>query len=721
MRLRGAGAALLLAAALLPAAGRTAEVGAPVSFKADTLAHDRENGLVTARGNVEIRRGGRVLRADEVVYDQPADRLRAQGGVSLRDASGDVIFADRADITGDLKDGVAERIRVRLADESRFSAESARHSDGVRTELRRAVYTPCRPCPEDPERTPSWRLRADKVVRDRTTGEVVYRDATLELWGIPVFHTPYLEQSDPGVGRKTGLLTPTFGHKDDFGLMARLPVFFDIAPDRDATVTPVLTSGEGIFGLFEYRHRFAGGMFSGQGSLARGEAQIGGADARGHFDGRLRLDVDDFWRAGVDASLVSDDTYLGRYDLSSAKTLTSNLFVERFGERGYFAANAYRFQGLRREDRQKTIPLVLPEIEYAYLGAPDRLGGRADIDANFRMLVRETGGNSALLSLDSGWTRPHTAADGQILTAFARLRTDLYWAEGGGRTESGTAAPSRLDGRVFPQLGLDWRYPFVRFGGGYEATITPVAGAVAGPRLGDVVSIADEDGPLPELTDMNVFDRSRASGRDLIEDGQRLYYGAEARLLTAGGAGGTAFFGQSYRIGGNGEPWPEGSGLKNDLSDLVGRLAFDLGARGGISYRVRLDKDDLSVERSELGFDFGLARLRLAGDYLRRAGRQAVERLDDREELTLRLTAGLGGGVRLVGSMRRDLYAGRAVGQEIGLDYRDDCMTARLSFSRDFTRDRDIRPTDSVFLRIGLDTLGSAFGRAALGRGQTGR
>lgn len=715
MRLRGAGAALLLAAALLAAAGRAAEADAPVSFKADTLTHDREKGLVTARGNVEIRRGGRVLRADEVVYDRPADRLRAQGGVSLRDATGDVIFADRADVTGDLKDGVAERIRIRLADESRFSAESARHSNGVRTELRQAVYTPCRLCPEDPEGTPSWRVRADRVVRDRTTGEVVYRDATLELWGLPVFHTPYLEQSDPSVGRKTGLLTPTFGHKDDFGLMARLPVFFDIAPDRDATVTPVFTSGEGIFSLFEYRHRFAGGMFSGQGSLAGGEAQLGGADARGHFDGRLRLDIDDSWRAGADASLVSDDTYLGRYDLSSAKTLTSNLFVERFGERGYFAANAYRFQGLRREDRQKRLPLVLPELEYVHLGAPDRLGGRADIDANFRMLVRETGGNSALLSLDGGWTLPHTAADGQILTAFARLRADLYWAE------SGTATPSRLDKRVFPQLGLDWRYPFVRSGDGYEAIVSPVAGAVAGPRLGDAVSIADEDGPLPELTDMNVFDRSRASGRDLVEDGQRLYYGAEARLLTAGGAGGSAFFGQSYRIGGNGEPWPEGSGLKDDLSDLVGRLALDFGAQGKISYRVRLDKDDLSVERSELGFDFGLGRLRLDGDYLRRAGREAGERLDDREELTLRLTAGLGGGVRLVGSMRRDLFAGRAVSQGIGLDYRDDCLTARLSFTRDFTRDRDIRPTDSVFLRIGLDTLGSAFGRAELRRGQPGR
>lgn len=715
MRLRGAGAALLLAAALLAAGGRAAEADAPVSFKADTLTHDREKGLVTARGNVEIRRGRRVLRADEVVYDRPADRLRAQGGVSLRDASGDVIFADRADVTGDLKDGVAERIRIRLADESRFSAESARHSDGVRTELRQAVYTPCRLCPEDPEGTPSWRVRADRAVRDRTTGEVVYRDATLELWGLPVFHTPYLEQSDPSVGRKTGLLTPTFGHKDDFGLMARLPVFFDIAPDRDATVTPVFTSGEGIFGLFEYRHRFAGGMFSGQGSLAGGEAQLGGADARGHFDGRLRLDIDDSWRAGADASLVSDDTYLGRYDLSSAKTLTSNLFVERFGERGYFAANAYRFQGLRLEDRQKRLPLVLPELEYVHLGAPDRLGGRADIDANFRMLVRETGGNSALLSLDGGWTLPHTAADGQILTAFARLRADLYWAE------SGTVTPSRLDKRVFPQLGLDWRYPFVRSGDGYEAIVSPVAGAVAGPRLGDAVSIADEDGPLPELTDMNVFDRSRASGRDLVEDGQRLYYGAEARLLTAGGAGGSAFFGQSYRIGGNDEPWPEGSGLKDDLSDLVGRLALDFGAQGKISYRVRLDKDDLSVERSELGFDFGLGRLRLDGDYLRRAGREAGERLDDREELTLRLTAGLGGGVRLVGSMRRDLFAGRAVSQGIGLDYRDDCLTARLSFTRDFTRDRDIRPTDSVFLRIGLDTLGSAFGRAELRRGRSER
>ncbi len=682
----------------------------PVLFKSDSLSYDRERETVTARGNVEIIRDERILRADQVVYDRKADRVTATGNVSILEPSGDVMFADSFEVSGDLKDGVAEGIRLRFADDARLDAAGGRRVGGTRTELDRAVYSPCPLCEDDPTKPPTWQVKADRVVHDRTAKEVVYRDATLEMWGVPVLYMPYLSHSDPTVKRKTGVLAPVFGRDTALGLTAQLPVFINIAPNKDATLTPIITSKEGAVGLLAYRHRFVGGQFSGEGSLTEASTQTRSSAIRGHFDGGIRYDIDDSWRTGLDIAFASDDTYLGRYDFSSEKTLTSNLFVERFGGRSYFAANAYRFQGLRESDAQKTIPLVLPEIDYSFFGAPDRLGGRLSVDANLRALVRDTGGQSVRLSLDNGWTLPYTTADGQRLTLFARLQSDGYWLKDQPDPDDPGRRFQGFSGRLFPQVGLDWRYPLVRQGRWFSEVLEPVVGIIAAPDGGNPSKVPNEDSLDLELNETNVFSRSRLTGLDLVENGQRAYYGAQLRLIAPNGQGATAFLGQSYRIGGS-DLFPVGSGLEDDLSDIVGRFSLDAGKLARILYRFRLDGEDITADRNELEADIGTDDLRLSGNYLFIRGQPTPGGVADREEVSLRLAARIAGNMRLVGSTRRDIAAKRALRHRVEVGYEDDCFAVTLSFTRDFTEDRDIRPTDSVSLRINLRTLGSAGGR----------
>lgn len=673
----------------------------PVSIRADEVTHSRSGEVVTATGNVEIARDGLVLRAQRVLYDKTADRMSAAGNVVLVNPSGDAFYADTVEISGDLKDAVANGIRVRLRDKSRFASEAGRLIGGTRTEFDTAVYTTCPVCKDDPAGAPPWRIRAQEVVRDTDKETIAYRNAVLEVWGVPVLYTPYFEQPDVGVKRKTGMLVPTFGSHGDLGMIARVPVFLEIAPDKDATFTPILTENEGGVGLVEYRQRFHGGSLRAEGSVTSGSTETEYRTLRGHFDVGINYDIDSNWRSGATVSVASDDTYLGRYEFSDDRTLTSNVFLEGFFGRNYAAGNLYRFQGLRPTDDSNTIPLVMPELDFSMLSARDRLGGRFGIDGNVRSLVRSVGPDSVRMSLDTGWQLPYTSPRGQRLNLFARLQTDGYWIDDLDDGDKPGERTADVTGRAFPQAGLDWRYPLVRHSGGFSQIVEPIMGFVVAPRGGNSDRIPNEDSLDLELDDTNVFDRSRATGLDLVENGKRMYYGLQGRLLGHRRVEANAFLGQSYRFGGS-ELFPAGAGLDEDFSDVVGRV--ELGYREYLRflYRFRYDYERLRSRRDEVGASFGPDAFRVSADYLFIDRQPAPSGIEDRREINLGFDAKVTDSVTLRGETQRDLQAGRYLWHRGEIGYRADCYDISFNFERSMTRDRDIRPANTFLLRVGL-------------------
>ncbi|MEL0107198.1 MAG: LptA/OstA family protein, partial [Rhodospirillaceae bacterium] len=176
------------------------------TFSADRVRYDRELSVITATGNVEVIRASRTLRADTLSYNQKTDVVTASGNIALAEPSGEVMFAQYMELTGDFKDGIVEDIGILLSDGARFAAAGARRSNANIFELRNAVYSPCNLCEEDPTRPPLWQIKASKVVHDKNRQQIEYSDAWLEVFGVPVFYTPYLAHPDPTVKRRSGFM-----------------------------------------------------------------------------------------------------------------------------------------------------------------------------------------------------------------------------------------------------------------------------------------------------------------------------------------------------------------------------------------------------------------------------------------------------------------------------------------------------------------------------------
>jgi LPS-assembly protein len=672
-------------------------------FKADAVDHERELGLVIARGNVEIVHGDRILRADTVNYNQKEDIVTATGNVALMEGTGEVIFADHAELSGDLKDGIVENIRVLLSDNARIAAVGGRRTGGNVMEMRKAVYSPCQKCIAD---KPIWQVTAARIIHNKTAQEVEYRDAVLEFAGIPIFYTPYLSHPDPTVRRQSGFLTPSLGNDSNLGFVLETPYYFAISPDKDATFRPIITSDEGPVIAGEYRQRFAHGVLKAQASGTIGSSTNDSTTERGHLFTEARFDLDPTWRTGADIALTSDDTYLQRYGFSSADTLTNHLIVEGFREDSYAVAQAYHWRGLRAEDDPGNTPIVTPTLDFNAYSEPGVAGGRWRVDANALVLTRTSGTDSRRLSLTTGWELPHIARTGEIYHLYADLQTDAYFSSGvqvPGRAAGDLS--SGFSGRAFPRIGLDWRFPFARSGGPLTQILEPVAGIMLAPNGGNPEEISNEDSQDLEFDDTNLLSRNRFTGLDRVEGGKRVYYGLQMAVYGTNGYT-DAFIGQSYRLRRD-STFDERSGLADHFSDIVGRVNIRPSAPVSLQYRFRLDKDDFSPSRNELSSSIGPPAFRLNVDYGFFDESSGSGEFSNREEITFGFTSQVTPEWKIGASTRRDLEANDSLNHLMFVEYECDCFTTRIDFRRTFTQDRDIQPSDSFFIRLIFKTLGS--------------
>jgi len=682
----------------------------PLLFSADELQTDQDLGLVVAKGHVEISQGLRTLLADTVTYNQRTDTVTASGNVSLLEPTGEILFADFMELTNRFEDGFMQDIRALLSDRSRLAANTGRRTGGNRLELRRGVYSPCDLCRDDPTQPPLWQMRAEQIVRDEQQHIVEYRDATLEIGGVPVLYLPYLSHPDPTIKRQSGFLAPTFGNSSTLGGHATIPYFWAIANDRDATFVPIFTTGAGQVIDGQYRQRFSDGELKTSTSInwdPTGRAAPGTL-VRGHAFGSGVWDIDENWRSGFDLRRSTDQTYLRRFHFGGTENfLTNRAYGERFDQRSFLGINSYAFQTLRQGTNDSTQPIVMPVVDYNWLSQPDGYGGRFNIDANVLDLNRLKGTGSHRLSLGTGWTLPFYDSTGGVYALSTTVRGDSYYA-----TDLQIAPNERardgFAGRVFPQVSLQYRYPLVRRGANYSQTVEPIAMFVAGPKGGNPATIPNEDSLAFDFSDTDLFVPNRFDGLDRVDGGERVDYGLRAAVYGDKGGSTRMLVGQSYRLQNNGG-FVAGSGLEHKVSDIVGRVILSPSSYFDLIYRYRLDKDDLRSRRQEAGFSGGPDKLRLSANYVRLPPDLIGGDPTPREQISVGVTAGVSRYWTVSAATTRNLTSQLGVStisSALLATYRDECLSFTTSLSQSGTSDRDVKPGATLLFTLVFKNLG---------------
>jgi LPS-assembly protein len=693
--------------------------GKPLDFAADELTYDQNAETVTASGNVVMAYDGMLVHADQVIYNRNTGKVAVAGEIWAELSDGSIIRGQDLVIDERFENGVISNIGVILADNSRFAAAQGTLQGRNKTTLSRAVYSPCEVCGEDD--VPLWQVKAVRVVHDRGKKRVTYKSAWIEAFGVPVVYTPYFSHPDPTVHAASGFLAPDLGQSRALGLIMEIPYYWRIADNKDATITPIITTRESIVLSGEYRQHFGPGQMATSGSITNVDKRdefgnsLGRNEYRGHIFSRGKFEMGDplgvggDWQWRYDVGWTSDDTYLRRYRFSDMDTVVSEAAIERFGKRSYGAITAVGFQGLRVEDVSGLTPFVLPMAEYYYRSPPGFFGGSFEFNANALAITRLDGLDTRRLSTAGRWEVPFITEAGNIFTVGLSLRGDFYYVSDSANPDE--AAYAGRDGtsyRVLPQARLEWRRPMIRTGENTQQTLEPIMALVGGFNSGNPDEIPNEDSRIAGFDDTNLFADSRFTGLDRWEAGSRIDYGIRY------GVDGNSFsvrtlVGQSYRFYKDPEI-PDGTGLEGHFSDIVARVEATLSPYLDIIYRARIDNKDGKLRRNEVDAIMGPESFRVTLGYLDlKSGADEMDPtapLLPREEVRGAVAYKFSRYWQAIGSYIYDIGRDASVAARGGIIYEDECLRFGIVLDRRFTSDRDIRPDTSVILKIALKNLG---------------
>lgn len=297
-----------------------------------TIMADEVDGVnqksITAKGRVSVKQGTMEVTADIVTYDKETDTVTVPGKVTLN-RDGDVVSGVDLSLKVEEELGKIDQPsfffsrnpdRPSQRYEARGSARKMDFEGEDKERLYSALYTTCRPDQND------WYLKVSELSLDRGRNVGSAVNGVVEFKGVPILYLPYMTfplNSD----RKSGFLSPTFGSSSSGGLDLAIPYYWNIAPNRDATITPKIFTRRGM--QFGGEFRFMGDSYLGQ-----AEAEFLPNDRISDRD-RYLVSLRHYqnlgpwlrpgWSATLNAQKVSDDNYFRDLSTRIANTAQTNL------------------------------------------------------------------------------------------------------------------------------------------------------------------------------------------------------------------------------------------------------------------------------------------------------------------------------------------------------------------------------------------------------------
>jgi len=724
------------------------EDGDRVVFEADTVTRQSTESPVVAEGNVKAYYGERFITSDRIVYDPTTDIVTAIGNVSVTEADGQTYFADDVVLTGDMADGVINNFSALLEDDSRLASATLVKEGEERNILNRAVYTGCEVCEEDGSgKTPSWQVKALKVIQDKDDKVIRFRNAFFEVKGVPILYTPYLQIPDPTVKRQSGLLAPAFGTTTTQGAYLETPYYWAISDYQDFTFSPKFMEEQGVLFQGEYRiNNWRGGSVIQAGIIDANEDSeyfISGRSSgntpgtRFHIFGKGYQDYAENWRASFDANYVSDKRYLRTYDISRRgelaqveelfrpDRLNSEFKLQRRTDSSLFAVEGLAFQSLRNNEDNSFAAQGLPRIRYNGVFDMPAIGGQTTLNGQFLSLYRENGLKSHLTTVSADWERRFTTSNGHLFRVFGEVRGDVHSyrdLEAGNEVcnmanlnmaayqECIATLPIPEDGgstavsRFLPTAGVEWAYPLAKQTQNATYIVEPRIQLIASPEADYIGDILNEDSQYYEFDTTTLFTENKSAGYDIWEDGQRANVGLAATAIFDNGLSLEGEIGQQFRSEESSVYSAYGlqTGLGDTQSDIVGTFGVSWKEYINLENSFRLDKDDGTVRRAETQLSGAFGRVSGSASYLKVQQPDLAGLNQEEEFINATVKFDITEEWAIAAATIRDITAGENTREQLSLIYQDECTRIILGYRNDPRRDLGFDFDKSISIKVEL-------------------
>lgn len=582
---------------------------------------------------------------------------------------------------------------------SRGDAEAVLFEGQSKKRLKNARYTTCEAGVDD------WYIKANEIKLDDFTQSGTAKHARVEFKGVPLLYSPLMSFSFNNE-RKSGLLAPTVGSTSRSGFETLLPYYFNIAPDKDATVGLRYLSKRGMQaqGVF----RYLGENYSGTDSIEylhnddlTGEQRYFANINHSHLLGNG-------WSAGYNIEKVSDDEYFS--DMSTRIISTSRVNLPQAGRVDY-VGDVWRFNGLIQKYQtldETSYPYErLPQLtltankEWNHLTA-DLYSQWTYFDQNKDAPLAPTGSR---LTVYPSISMPFSQPYGFITPKFG-VHSTHYAVNDNNFVVNGQSVSNNSDTRTLPIFSLDSGLYFEReqnvVKNSYTQTIEPRLFYVYIPdKEQDLLPVFDSG--LSDLNMTTLFSENQFTGDDRINNANQLSLAVTSRMIDSntGIERFTATVGQRFYFTDQTTTLPGGTQTEDNNSDIIAAMTARLSNKWNLDAFWQYNTDSKGILRTNL-----LARYNPEPGKLLNAGYRYTQQF--LEQVNVSGQWPLSRGWYGVGRMNYSIRDNTLIESLAGLEYDAGCWQVRAVGQRVETATADANYGFFIQLELGgLASIGS--------------
>ena len=678
------------------------------------------------KGNVDVKQGNRHLQSAEVEVQQQGsgDNVQryafARGGFDYRDNQINLL-GDDAKIHLNTKDTDVRNAHYQLVDrQGRGSAESVELRDDYRV-MKNATFTSCL---QDDH---SWSIYADEMRQHVKEEYAEMWHARFKVQGVPVFYTPYL-QLPIGDRRRSGLLIPTLGHGSRDGSFYAQPVYWNIAPNLDATLTPKYMSRRGwqLNSEFRYLTTLGEGQIAGE---YLGDDRLKDYDSENRkrhlFYWKHNAAFARDWRLDLNYTKVSDKRYFNDFD--SVYGSSTDGYADQTGRIAYYQPNyniAMFVKQFQIFDEVVIGPYrALPQIDFNYY-QNGLFGNKVD----FKLFSQAVRFDNDSAQMPTAWRFHGEPSVNTTLSnryGSMNLEAKLYatqYQQKKGRSDKAEDVESSVN-RILPQLKIDLQSVLASnqtFISGYTQTLEPRAQYLfrpykdqsnIGSKLNSQYLGFGYDSSLLQQDYFSLFNSRRYSGLDRIASANQVTLGGTSRFFDENKeerfniAVGQTYYLEPSRIDENRDNRTEGSSSSWAI-EANWKINELMRWRGSYQYDPQLGQ----VSLANTGIEYNPTKNNVVQLNYRYASKEYINQNltaeanrynQDIKQLGVQVGWELSDHWAIAGRYYQDLALKKPVEQYLGVQYNTCCWSVGVG-ARRYVTSRQNQKNDDIFYDHGI-------------------
>jgi len=587
----------------------------------------------------------------------------------------------------------------------RFFANTMSLSENTNT-FEKGIFTYCKNRGDD--KCPPWSLQSKKIKHDLAKKTIYYDNVVLKIYDFPIFFSPKFSHPDPTVNRASGFLAPSFTSSTTLGSGLASPYFWNIANDKDLTLTPKFYLNEKPLLLAEYRQDFSKSFLVVDAGFTQGYKKMDNkksAGSRAHFFSNFNMNfLDEKEKSSsfeVNIEKVSNDTYLKVYDIDSTLVDKNKTVLENKIDFNY--QNKDFFFGLTPSVYEDTIKngnlrheYLLPLTIQKNLMSSDQYGF-LDIGTSLRLRNYETNKQTNFFINTFNWKSNKWLSSVGIENYFKGLVKNVNY-----KAENTTEYKNSKDNsEVHSALGYFAKLPL------YKEDYIKKNFYSFTPRF--LLRYAPghmrnaEEG---RLNYGNLFSLNKVNKFDVVEPGLSTSIGFEYKKNKLNDSNMISKEVASLSVGQvisqkENMDIPSSTSLDQRFSDIVGDAKYNINNNINLNYNFSIDQGYKNFNYNEVGADFTFEKTKFNLSYL-----EEKKHIGNQEYIQTGVDFKLNNSSELSFNTKRNLLTSSAEFYNLSYSYINDCLKAGIGYRREFYTDRDIEPTNKLMFTITIIPFG---------------